>query len=50
MNDIEIQTRAKKEEERIAMEKYCKEHGKEEVQQIQAAIEARHKKELQTKQ
>lgn len=32
MNDIEIWTRARKEEERKAMELYCKEHGQEEVQ------------------
>ena len=50
MNDVEIQTRARKEEERIWMEAHCKEHGQTEIQQIQKAIEERHAKELQVKQ
>lgn len=37
-NDVEIWARAKKEEERIAMKKFCEEHGKEELEQIQKAI------------
>lgn len=34
MNDVEIWTRARKEEEKKSMEVYCKEHGQAEVQQI----------------
>mmetsp|Transcript_6860 Transcript_6860/g.7925 ORF Transcript_6860/g.7925 Transcript_6860/m.7925 type:complete len:193 (+) Transcript_6860:742-1320(+) len=48
-NDVEIWTRARKEEEKLAMEKYCQEHGQEEITQIQKAIADRHAKELQTK-
>ena len=48
-NDVEIWTRARKEEEKLAMEKYCQEHGQEEIEQIQKAIADRHAKELQTK-
>ena len=32
VNDVEIWTRAVKEEEKLAMEKYCSEHGKQEVE------------------
>ena len=49
-NDVEIWTRAVKEEEKQAMEKYCAEHGKAEIEQIQKAIADRHARELQTKQ
>jgi len=46
---VEIWTRACKEEEKAAMEKYCEEHGAEEVEKIQKAIEDRHARELATK-
>ena len=46
MNDIEIWTKAKKEEEKIFMQDYCEKHGKAEVEQIQKAIEDRHTKEV----
>lgn len=48
-NDVEIWTRARKEEEKLAMEKYCQENGQEEIEQIQKAIADRHAKELHTK-
>jgi len=50
MNDTEIWTKAKKEEEKIFMKAYCEKHGKEEVTQIQKAIEDRHAKEVMIKQ
>lgn len=31
VNDVEIWSRAVKEEEKLAMEKYCSEHGQEEI-------------------
>ena len=34
VNDVEIWTRAIKEEEKKAMEKYCQEHGQEDIQAI----------------
>jgi len=49
INDVEIWTRARKEEERVAMEDYCKDHGQAEIEQIQKAIADRHAKELATK-
>jgi len=48
-NDVEIWTRARKEEEKLAMEGYCKDHGQEEIDLIQKAIADRHAKELATK-
>lgn len=48
-NDVEIWTRAVKEEEKIAMDKYCSENGQKEIEQIQKAIADRHARELQTK-
>lgn len=49
INDVEIWTRAVKEEEKTAMEKYCAEHGQVEIEAIQKAISDRHAKELATK-
>ena len=49
VNDVEIWTRAVKEEEKLTMEKFCAEHGQSEVELIQKAIVDRHSKELQTK-
>ncbi len=46
INDVEIWCRAVKEEEKLAMEKYCAESGKEEFEKIQKAIVDRHAKEL----
>lgn len=34
VNDVEIWTRAIKEEEKKAMEQYCQEHGQEDIQAI----------------
>jgi len=48
-NDVEIWNRARREEEKKAMKAYCEEHGKKEMEKIQAAVEARHAKELSTK-
>jgi len=50
MNDTEIWTKAKKEEEKIFMKAYCEKHGEAEVTQIQKAIEDRHAKEVLIKQ
>jgi hypothetical protein len=49
INDVEIWTRAVKEEEKLAMERYCNESGREEIEKIQKAIADRHAKELETK-
>lgn len=49
INDVEIWTRAVKEEEKQSMEKYCTENGQKEIEKIQKAIADRHAKELQTK-
>jgi len=45
-NDVEIWTRAVKEEEKAAMEKYCNEKGQQDIAAIQKAIIDRHTKEL----
>jgi len=50
VNDIEIWSRALREEEKIAMAKYCKEHGEQEMENIAKAIKDKHAKELATKQ
>jgi len=34
INDVEIWTRAVKEEEKAFMERYCQEHGQKEIEQI----------------
>jgi hypothetical protein len=49
VNDIEIWSRAIKEEECIAMKQYCDEHGNDEMENIKKAIEEKHAKELHTK-
>ena len=48
-NDVEIWNMAVREEEKKAMEKYCKDHGQEEVEHIKKAIEDKHAKELDNK-
>ena len=50
MNDIEIWTRARKEEEKNSMAAYCEKNGQVEVEKIQKAIEDRHAREVQIKQ
>lgn len=49
VNDVEIWSRAIKEEECIAMQQYCDEHGNDEMENIKRAVEEKHSKELQTK-
>ena len=49
VNDVEIWTRAVKEEEKASMEKYCAEHGQADIEQIQKAIADRHARELAQK-
>ena len=49
VNDVEIWTRALREEECIEMQKYCKEKGNQEMENIEKAIRAKHTKELLTK-
>lgn len=49
LKDVEYWARAVREEEKVAVEKYCKEHGEEEMKQIQKAIADRHEKELKMK-
>ena len=46
IKDVEYWALAVKEEEKVAIEKYCNEHGEEEMKNIQKAIQDRHKKEL----
>lgn len=50
LKEVEYWARAVREEERIAIEKHAKEHGDEEMKQIQRAIRERHEKELKMKQ
>lgn len=50
LKDVEYWARAIREEEKLAIEKYCQEHGEEEMKQIQKAIQDRHEKELKMKQ
>jgi hypothetical protein len=49
VKDIEYWARAIREEEKVAIEKYCHEHGEEEMIMIQKAITDRHAKELAMK-
>lgn len=49
VNDVEIWSRAIKEEESIAMKEYCAKNGKEEMENIRKAIKEKHAKELMTK-
>ena len=50
LKDVEFWARAVREEERVATEKYAKEHGEAEMKQIQRAVKERHEKELKMKQ
>jgi hypothetical protein len=50
LKEVEQWARALREEERVAIIKYCEEHGEEEMKQIQKAIADRHEKELKMKQ
>lgn len=43
---MEHWARALREEEKVAIEKYCQEHGEEEMKQIQKAIADRNEKEM----
>lgn len=49
IKEVEYLARAQREEEKIAIEKYCAEHGEEEMKQIQKAIADRNEKELKMK-
>lgn len=49
VNDVEIWSRALKEEECVVMKQYCDEHGNTEMENIKRAIEEKHTKELETK-
>ncbi len=49
LKDVEYWARALREEEKVAVEKYCLEHGEEEMKQIQKAIADRNEKELKMK-
>ena len=49
VNDVEIWSRAVKEEELIAMKLYCEKNGKQEMEKIRKAVEDKHAKELSTK-
>jgi len=49
IKDVEYWAMALKEEEKLAIEKYCQEKGVEEMSLIQKAIEDRHHKELKFK-
>ncbi len=49
VNDVEIWTRALREEECLEMQKYCLEKGNQEMENIEKAIRAKHTKELLTK-
>jgi hypothetical protein len=42
VNDVEIWSRAIKEEESLAMKEYCDKHGNEEMENIKKAIEEKH--------
>lgn len=50
VNDVEIWSRALKEEECLAMKEYCEKNGNAEMENIRKAIEEKHAKELETKQ
>lgn len=49
IKDVEFWARSMREEEKIITEKYCQQHGEEEMKQIQKAILDRHTKELKMK-
>jgi len=50
LREVELWTRALREEEKIAMEKYALENGDKEIEQIQASIQEKQNKELKDKQ
>lgn len=50
LTDVEIWTRATKEEESIAMREYAEKHGKDEMRDIVKRQEEKHARELETKQ
>ena len=45
VREVELWNRSLREEEKIAIEKYAKQHGDKEMDQIQKAIEEKQKKE-----
>ena len=45
LRDVELWNRALREEEKIAVEKYAKEQGDKEIQQIEESIRAKQEKE-----
>jgi hypothetical protein len=49
VNDVEIWSRAVKEEECLAMRDYCDKNGNAEMENIRKAIKEKHAKELETK-
>ena len=49
LTDVEIWTRATKEEEAIAMREYAEKHGKDEMRDIVKRQEEKHARELETK-
>jgi hypothetical protein len=49
LREVELWNRAQREEERIAIEKYAKQHGEKEIEQIQASIKEKQSKELKDK-
>lgn len=49
IREVDYWARAIKEEERLAIIKYCEQYGESEMKQIQKAIEERHQKELKMK-
>jgi len=50
LREVELWTRAVREEEKIAIEKYAADHGDTEMEQIQASIKEKQAKELKDKQ
>lgn len=49
LREVELWTRALREEEKIAIEKYAEQHGDKEIEQIQASIQDKISKELEDK-
>lgn len=50
LRDVELWNRAQREEEKIAIQNYAKQHGEEEIKQIQQSILEKQSKELKDKQ
>mmetsp|Transcript_15948 Transcript_15948/g.24683 ORF Transcript_15948/g.24683 Transcript_15948/m.24683 type:complete len:91 (-) Transcript_15948:639-911(-) len=50
MRDVELWARALREEEKSAIEKYSREHGDKEMEQIRESIKQKYEKELKEKQ